>query len=495
MKSSLNQRMTRGAAWMLLVKLVERSLALLSTLILVRLLAPADFGLVAMAMSVIVMAELLSAFGFDIALIQRQSVSEEHYHSAWACNVLLGLGVALVLVLAAAPVANFYGQPELFSVMCVLALGSVLGGLENIGVVAFRKELEFRKEFLFLAGKKLIAFSVTVPFAFTLHSYWALVIGTVVSRAAGVALSYALHPFRPRFSLSHIRDLMGFSKWMLFNNVVVFLRERITDFTLGRMLGPRALGLFNVGNEFSNLTLTELAAPLNRALLPGFAKIQHDRATANAVFNALISVLALIALPAAIGISAVAPYLVPVVLGGKWLDAVPLMEILALAGGMVTFQSPICSILFSHGRPDLVLRGHVAYIAFAIVALLLLVPSLRAIGAAYAVLGAAMFSTPIFLWMLSSTLGYAARDLFKHTARPLVAAAAMHVIVRAVLPSYSIGMPPHHALGLLLGGVALGASVYVTIVALLWLAAGRPAAGESLALDAIRARLPRRRLS
>ena len=103
MLSSLNKRMTRGAAWMLLVKLVERSLALVSTLILVRLLAPADFGLVAMAMSVIVMAELLSAFGFDIALIQRQSVSEEHYHSAWACNVLLGLGVALVLVLAAAP--------------------------------------------------------------------------------------------------------------------------------------------------------------------------------------------------------------------------------------------------------------------------------------------------------------------------------------------------------------------------------------------------------
>jgi O-antigen/teichoic acid export membrane protein len=288
---------------------------------------------------------------------------------------------------------------------------------------------------------------------------------------------------------------MGFSKWMLFNNVVVFLRERITDFTLGRMLGPRALGLFNVGNEFSNLTLTELAAPLNRALLPGFAKIQHDRAAANAIFNALISVLALIALPAAIGISAVAPYLVSVVLGGKWLDAVPLMEILALAGGMATFQSPICSILISHGRPDLVLRGHVAYIAFAIVALLLLVPSLHAIGAAYAVLGAAAFSTPIFLWMLSSTLGYSARDVVSHTARPLVAAAAMHVIVRAVLPVYSIGMPTHNALGLLLGGVALGASVYVSIVSLLWLAAGRPAGGESLALDAIHARLPRRPLS
>ena len=492
MKPSLNQRITHGAAWMVLFKAVDRSLGLISTLILVRILAPADFGLVAMAMSVIAMAELLSAFGFDIALVQRQRLSDEHYHSAWTCNVLLGLAIGLTLILAAGPVAAFYNQPGLYSVVCVLAMGPTLGGLENIGVVAFRKDLNFRKEFLFLASKKLIAFSITIPLAYWLESYWALVAGMVASRVAGVALSYSLHPFRPRLCLTHAADLFGFSKWLLFNNATIFVRERMTDFALGRLMGPRSLGLFSVANEFSNLTMTELAAPLNRVLLPAFARVQQDRAALIEAFNASISVLALIALPAAIGIAAVAPYLVPVVLGGKWLDAVPLMEILAMAGGIATFQSPICSILISYGRPDLVLRGHVSYIAIAMIALALLVPRMGAVGAAYSVLVGTVLSTPVFLWMLSRKLGVPARVFLIQTVRPLLASAVMLAIVRSVLPPYLPGLPADQGFGFLLGGIALGVVAYVPTVAALWLLVGRPAGGERIILDAIVKRIRRR---
>ena len=91
MSSGLQNKMAKGAIWMVLFKLVERSLGLVSTLILARLLSPADFGVVAMAMSFIIMAELLSAFGFDIAIIQNQSATEEHYSTAWTCNFLLGV--------------------------------------------------------------------------------------------------------------------------------------------------------------------------------------------------------------------------------------------------------------------------------------------------------------------------------------------------------------------------------------------------------------------
>jgi lipopolysaccharide exporter len=491
MTLSLSQRMTRGAAWMLLMKFVERSLGLVSTLILVRLLSPSDFGIVAMAISVIGMAELLTAFGFDVALIQRQDTVVDHYHSAWTCNLLMGAGISLLLLLSATPVAAFYLQPDLIAVVCVLALGPVLGGFENIGVVAFRKDLDFRKEFLFLTSKKLIAFSITVPLAFWLRSYWALVAGMVASRGAGAALSFVFHPFRPRFSLSHARDLFGFSKWILLNNVTVYLRERGTDFFLGRWLGPRGLGLFNVANEFSNLTLTELAAPLNRALMPAFAKIQHDRAAAASAFSASIGVLALVALPAAVGISAVAPHLVPVVLGGQWLEAVPLMEVLAVAGGLATFQSPICSILISHGRPDLVLRGHLSFIACLVIGLLVLVPQWQALGAAYAVLAAALLSTPVFLWMLSRTLGFSARALSREVLRPLLATVVMYAAVRYVVPEFDASASMQDRVLRLFEGVVLGVAVYVPTVLLLWRAFGCPAGAERFIFDLLKARLMR----
>src|SRR5258707_807323 len=111
MPASTERKMVSGAAWMGLFKLVERSLGLASTLILARLLSPQDFGLVAMALSFIVMAELLTGFGFDIALIQNQAADDQHYHTAWTCNVLLGVLVFLLMLGAAAPVAAFYSEP------------------------------------------------------------------------------------------------------------------------------------------------------------------------------------------------------------------------------------------------------------------------------------------------------------------------------------------------------------------------------------------------
>src|SRR5207253_10876473 len=112
--------------------LVERSLGLVSTLILVRLLSPQDFGIVAMALSFISLAEMLTGFGFDVALIQNQTAEERHYHTAWTCNALVGLGIFLLMLAAAGPVTAFYAEPAVFWVMCSLALAPLIGGCENI---------------------------------------------------------------------------------------------------------------------------------------------------------------------------------------------------------------------------------------------------------------------------------------------------------------------------------------------------------------------------
>ena len=167
MSNTLQQRMASGAIWMVLLKLLERSLGLISTLILARLLGPTDFGVVAMAISFIAMAELLTAFSFDIAIIHNQAATEEHYNTAWTCNVLLNLCVTGLMLAFAIPIAAFYRHPEVAWVVCALAFGPLLVGLENIGIVAFRKELDFRREFRFQLSRKLIGFIVVVPLALT----------------------------------------------------------------------------------------------------------------------------------------------------------------------------------------------------------------------------------------------------------------------------------------------------------------------------------------
>ena len=177
---------------MVALRMSIRLIGLVSTLILVRLLVPADFGIVAMAMSIVAAVELLTAFGFEVALIQNQQADRDDYNTAWTMNVMLGIGASALLLTLAKPAASYYGEPDLFRVFLVLSAASLLQGLQNIGLVEFRKELQFDKEFAFHMSLKVVGFIITISLAFWLRTYWALIIGIVTSRAFGTALSMTL---------------------------------------------------------------------------------------------------------------------------------------------------------------------------------------------------------------------------------------------------------------------------------------------------------------
>lgn len=484
MPKSVQTKMAHGALWMVLFKLVERTLGLISTLILVRLLDPAQFGIVAMALSFIVMAELLAAFGFDIALIQRQDATPEHYHTAWTLNVLMGLIISVLMLAVAAPISTFYNQPDLFWVVCILAAGPLISGAENIGVVAFRKDFQFHKEFLFQLSRKAIGFVVVIPLAFWLQNYWALVAGMLASKLSGTIFSYLAHPFRPHFTLSKAANLIGFSKWLLMNNMVSFLKERSSDFFIGRLHGPAVLGLYNVSYEFANLPTTELSAPINRALLPGFAKLKSDAAALVAGYLNAIRLLALLAVPAAAGVFAVAHYFVPVVLGAKWLGATPLLELLALNGVLLLFHSSICSVLIATGHPDRVTKTNGIYVVILLVALFLLTGR-GAEGAAYAVLAASILSTPIYLLHVRYCIGVGARAFLSSIIRPVLGSLLMIVVVRSMLPAYSPSQTMMESIVLLVGGIAAGLVTYLVVIFLMWQVLSRPDGAERLVLTKI----------
>ncbi|HET9448418.1 MAG TPA: oligosaccharide flippase family protein, partial [Steroidobacteraceae bacterium] len=212
---NIRSKMARGAAWMVAFKGVERMLGLVSTLVLARLLAPTDFGVVAMATSLMAMLELFSAFGLDAALIQRANATRTHYDTAWTLNICAGVVIALLMLALAWPMSLYFREPRATGAIAVLAAAAFVIGLENIGVIAFRKEMNFRKEFVYLASKRVGGLIATVSLALWLRSYWALVFGNLIGRVIGVVLSFALHPYRPRLSLQAVGDFFHFSKWLV----------------------------------------------------------------------------------------------------------------------------------------------------------------------------------------------------------------------------------------------------------------------------------------
>lgn len=487
-------KMASGAAWMVLCKLVERSIGLISMLILVRLLMPSDFGLVAMAMSFVAMGELLAAFGFDIALIHNRSAAEHHYHTAWTCNVLLGTVIGGVMLAAAAPVAEFYGRPELFWVVCALAFGPVIAGAENIGVVAFRRELEFRKEFAFQLGKKLIGFVVVVSLAWFWRSHWALVAGILATKLAATALSYAVHPFRPRFSLREAGSLFRFSRWMLLNNVLSFLKERTSDFAIGRFGGAAQLGLYSISYEIANLPTSELSAPINRAMIPGYSSIANQPEQVSRLFLGSTQALALLALPAAAMLAVLTPLAVPVLLGSKWLAVVPLIQILALNGAVLVFLSQTTGTLVALGHPEAVTRINSVYVVVLIPVIVWQVQSQGAGGAAGALLAMSLLASPAYWISLRAQVRITLREVAGVVARPLLAAAIMATaLFFAVPPAGSLSTAA--AAAWLVALTLAGALLYCAVVSALWAMAGRPGGAERWLLDQLRNRLASTRSS
>src|SRR5882672_4405598 len=276
MAASLGSKVAAGVAWMVVFKLLDRSIGIVSVVILARLLVPADFGLVAMATAIIAIIELLSSFNFDIALIQNQEATRAHYDTAWTLNVAIATVCALVVAAAAFPAGAFYSDPRLGPIMLSLSLATWIRGFENVGIVAFRKDLQLNREFQLLLTKRLAVFLVTISIALATRSYWALVLGILAGSVGGVVLSYLFHPFRPRLDLTARRELLHFSKWMVFSNVVDTLASRAADLIIGKNLGPGPLGLFSLAHEISHLPSTDVSAPVNRAVYPGYAKVASD---------------------------------------------------------------------------------------------------------------------------------------------------------------------------------------------------------------------------
>jgi len=478
---NINQRMARGMAWMVAARLADRSVGLLSTIILARLLVPGDFGLIAMATAIGGMLDLLGAFSFDVALIQKSKAERRHYDTAWTLNLIFGVVCGLGMILLAEPAARFYDEPRLTAVMYVLSISSFVIALNNIGIVDFRKELNFRQEFIFIFVRRIITFFITIAMAVVFRSYWALLIGITLGRIVNCWMSYVMSSYRPRLSLSAGRELFGFSKWLFINNLLHFLRNDGCTFIIGRMFGARELGVYRISYELSNLPSTELVAPINRVAFPGYAKMKTPEEVRISYLN-LLGLITLVILPIGVGIAAVAQPMVLTVLGDQWIDATALIAILALSGAINATQTNNTSVYLAMGHPHRITIFQTCYLAILFPTLYFSLKEFGIVGVGYAYLLAQVVDAILQTCLTKSLLHFSWVQIVKVAWRPIVGAGIMYGAVTAV--DQQIG---HHAAWIrLLLDVLAGMAVYSVSILGLWLVSGRPKGSETTVLGRLK---------
>jgi lipopolysaccharide exporter len=486
--SRMGTKMAAGAAWLILLRMAERGIGLISTLILVRLLLPEDFGLVAMAMSLVAMVDALGYFGLDAALIQNRNVTRDHFDTVWTITVIYGIASCLVLALSAAAVSKFYVEPRLEAIIYALASFAFLQSLENVGMVSFQKEMRFNKEFQFKLVKKIVGFFTTVSLALYLGSYWALIVGVGITRAVGVALSYYMISFRPRFSLGCFKELWRFSIWMWLNNAVVFSATRGYDFIIGRIGGARALGLYSVAYEVASLPTTEVVDPISRAILPGFANMSGDPLSLTRAVIQSASIVALITVPLGAGLSVLSEPFVRLVLGEKWTMAIPLIQVLALYGVMRAAHAGTGPAYISLGYPRIITFINMPHLIVGWPMMIMLLPTLGVTGAGYAIISASMVGLSVNFYFARKLMKISFLQIMNYYWRPIAASLIMVLAEKAILRWWPPAVGSYELLMQLLFYVVVGGGVFLVSLLSIWGAVGRPAGAEQILIEWLKAR-------
>jgi O-antigen/teichoic acid export membrane protein len=469
--------MARGSAWMIAMRWAIRTIGLLSTIILARLLVPEDFGIVAMSMIVVGLLEVFGETGFDAALIQNRKATSRHYDTAWTFKILQGTLLCGLLVLIAPIAADYFNEPRVTPVIRILALHALIGGFQNIGIVNFRRDLNFSKEFRFQVYLRLLTFAVTVSLAVILRTYWALVVGIVTGAVLGVTLSYVMEPYRPRLSFKAASELWSFSMWILLHNLGRFAVHRTDALIVGRVSAAAMMGNYHMAFELSTMPIRAIVLPMGRALFPAYSKISHQPELLARSYRAVLGPVAMACIPMGFGLAALADEVVAVILGAKWMATAPLIQWLAIFGAVRGTSQGVVAALTALGRVKTV-----AFLTW--LELVVLVPALVAAGVYAGVTEIAMtraavavLFTPVAFFALTRVLPVSPGEITSVLWRPLVAAAVMVVAIRSA-PFDVIGLPVAE----LVLAVMMGAVVFTTASFMLWWATGRPEGPEHMVI-------------
>ncbi len=469
---SLLAKTAGGAGWVIGFRMVTRLLGIASTLTLVRLLGPGDFGLVALASSFAQTVDAVANLSPHEAVIRERAPDRAMYDTAFTMSLLRGLLTTCVVAAGAVPAAGFFREPRMVPVLLALALATLIGSVENIACVDFMRSFAFKKEFQLWTIPRVLQVVATIGFALIWPSYWALVFGILTGRTGRTVLSYLMRPYRPRLTLAAWRRITGFTIWSWAITMVDMLRDRCDTVLVGRFFSSAQVGIYALGGEIASLPTSELAQPLCRACFLSFSQLRNAGMAVAQTYLRLLGATALLVLPAGVGIAMVADPLVRVAFGAKWLAAIPIIQILGISATIGALGSISMTLLSAFA---MLRTTFMVMLAGGLVRVALLVALLPG----GTLVTAALIGTAVGICEQAVLIGI---TMYRFHVRP---AGLLRALWRSVLGAAVMGGAlVWLGLGLvpvteapwrqMLGTAGAGAAIYITVVGVAWVAAGRP---------------------
>ncbi|MEJ2723825.1 MAG: lipopolysaccharide biosynthesis protein [Deltaproteobacteria bacterium] len=397
---SVTEKAVGAVKWSALMEAVSRVVSPIVIVILARLLAPEDFGVVAAATIVIGFSQMFWDAGLGKALVQTEEPPEKAAHVVFWTNLILGILIYVTLLLASSWLADLFHTPTSGLVLQVLGFQIVIGSLTSVQQALFERDLGFRQLFWVKSAAAFVPGFFSIPLAFFGYGVWALVAGSLAGSLLNLALLWGKSTWRPRMCYDwHIaRKLMGFGVWVVGESFGVWFLIWGDNLLVGKFLGVEDLGVYRVGWTISTTIFGLLLSPFLPVLYPSFSRLQEERPLLKSAFGRVNRVVIMLALPMGVGLLLLGPELASALFGDKWHGLGMILGVIGFMHGMSWLVGVNPQLYRAIGRPDVNTKLMFASIIYYLPAYLLAAP--RGLEAfTFTRLGVALVTIPLHIYL------------------------------------------------------------------------------------------------
>ncbi|WP_088307050.1 lipopolysaccharide biosynthesis protein [Novosphingobium sp. B 225] len=359
--ASLRSQVRSAVIWRSGTQVFSQLLSWASTFLVIRILAPADYGLFAMTSVVLVLLGLLNGYGFANAAIQDRAGGKTQLRQLFGLLIVVNGALAAVQFLTAPLVAAYYQQPQVTALLQVQALIYLTNPFLALGYAVLSREMDFRKQAQVNVGSAILSALVALAGAMAGLGVWTLIVAPLtgfVTRALGM-MTVARAWMWPSFNFRGSRALADYGGIVMAGQVFWFLQTQADIIIAGRMLPAHELGFYTTSLFLAQIFVNKVVPPLNEVAFSAYARMQDDRAALAEGFLTKVRAIMLLSIPFCLGLAAVAEPAIQVMLGEKWLPAAPVVRLLALTMPFMTLHVLFAPATNAVGRPGIATRSAV----------------------------------------------------------------------------------------------------------------------------------------
>uniref|UniRef100_UPI002FD95E39 oligosaccharide flippase family protein n=1 Tax=Arsukibacterium sp. TaxID=1977258 RepID=UPI002FD95E39 len=385
MDNSVLSKALSGFRWSIALRLSSQLLSWLSTLLVIRWLTQADYGIMSLAEVFVTFAFMFSSFGIAKALVQSDTLSDDVLRQAMGFAIATGIILFIVLFLAAPYIAHYYQQASLVTVLRVLAVIFLLSPWELIAGALLDRDMAFKQKAIVSAWIHVAASIAVIVMAYSGFGVWALVF-TMLGQKLCFAIGYTLLAKRivmPVFALDKVMPLLKFSIYILLADLIWFLTNRLDILAGGKLYSISDIGIYAVAIHLSNLITTKVMPVFKQVAFSAFSRYQRELDKVSYYLKTTLQLACLTSYPLFFGIAAISPLLIPLLLGDKWQGVAIILSLTAISIPLRIQYGLINLTMETQGKGKQVFMLRIAVLLL-FAAALLAFSSLGIVGLAYA---------------------------------------------------------------------------------------------------------------